>query len=417
MSIGYACLLVGAPGTVLSSCNAKTATEEKLRTVIAHNIKALDQIMEYNHKNDIHLFRISSDIIPFGSHPVNQLHWWEEYQEELFALGEKIRAYQIRVSMHPGQYTVLNSPNEEVVSRSIEDLIYHDRFLHALGMGTTSKLVLHIGGVYGDKKSAAERFVRNVARLPESVQSRLILENDDKSYTIEDVLAIAEQTGSPVVFDNLHHAINPPEQSLSDTEWMVRCHKTWKEADGRSKIHYSQQEPGVNVGAHSRTIRVSEIVDYYTRIPENTDIMLEVKDKNLSAIKCIQLLENNACGKELETEWARYKYYVLSRSAKNYQAIRELLKAKTEPVAREFYGLVESAMYLPEDIGAQVNAAEHVWGYFSSDCTKAERNRYEKLLQNYRSGESSIVTVKKHLLTCAKKRDQEYLLNSYYFYL
>lgn len=417
MSIGYACLLVGAPGTELAACTVKTATEEKLRTVIVHNLTALDQIMEYNHRNGIHLFRISSDIIPFGSHPVNQLHWWEEYKDELSTLGDKMRAYQIRVSMHPGQYTVLNSPKEEVVERAVEDLIYHDRFLNVLGVGTTSKLILHIGGVYGDKSSASKRFVTNFARLPESVKARLILENDDKSYTIEEVLAIARKTGSPVVFDNLHYAINPPEQSRSDTEWMLACRETWKEVDGRPKIHYSRQEPEANVGAHSRTILVSEFADYYTMIPEETDIMLEVKDKNLSAVKCIQLIEKNACGQELETEWARYKYYVLSRSARNYQAIRELLKAKREPLAKEFYALIESAMYLPEDIGAQVNAAEHVWGYISSDSTTTERNRYEKLLRSYRNGEGSITTVKKHLLNCAKRRNQVYLLESYYFYL
>ena len=417
MSIGYACLLVGAPGTELSGCTVKTATEEKLCTVITHNINALDQIMEYNHRNDIHLFRISSDIIPFGSHPINQLRWWEEYKEELALLGEKIRAYQIRVSMHPGQYTVLNSPDEGVVERAIEDLVYHDRFLQALGMDKTSKLVLHIGGVYGDKKSASMRFVTNLARLPETVKARLILENDDKNYTIEDVLNIAYQTGSPVVFDNLHHAINPPDQKYSDQEWMLACRKTWKELDGKPKIHYSQQEPGANVGAHSLTICVSEFADYYTMIPEETDIMLEVKDKNLSAVKCIQMIEKDICGKDLETEWARYKYYVLSRSARNYQVIRELLKAKREPVAKEFYTLIESAMRLPEDIGAQVNAAEHVWGYMSGDSTKAERNRYEKLLQAYRNGDGSIATVKKHLLVCAKRQNQGYLLDSYYFYL
>ena len=295
MAIGYACLLVGVPGTALSRCIVKTATEEKLRTVITRNIHALDQIMEYNQKNGIHLFRISSDIIPFGSHPVNQLHWWEEYKEELAALGEKIRAYEIRVSMHPGQYTVLNSLDEGVVERAIQDLVYHDRFLHALGMGTTSKLVLHIGGVYGDKISASKRFVTNFACLPDSVKDRLILENDDKNYTIEEVLAIAHQTGSPVVFDNLHHAIHPSAQRCSDREWMLACRQTWKEADGRPKIHYSQQEPGANVGAHSQTIRLPEFADYYAMIPQETDIMLEVKDKNLSAVKCIQRLEQNVC--------------------------------------------------------------------------------------------------------------------------
>jgi len=94
----------------------------------------------------------------------------------------------IRGSMHPGQYTVLNSPNEEVVEKSIMDLEYHCKFLDSLGVDYSNKIILHVGGVYGDKISAMERFKHNFNRLSNSLKKRLVIENDDKSYTIEDVL-------------------------------------------------------------------------------------------------------------------------------------------------------------------------------------------------------------------------------------
>ena len=417
VSIGYACQLIGVPGTELSRCILKNASEDKLRILIEQNLKSFDTMLDYNIKHDIHLFRISSDIIPFGSHPSNQLKWRDEFEDIFSAIGEKIRSNKIRVSMHPGQYTVLNSPDHAIVQNAIMDLEYHDHFLTALGMDQTSKMVLHIGGVYGDKKEASKRFVENFKKLSDSIKSRLILENDDKSYTVSEVLTIAHQTGSPVVFDNLHNEINPSTSNLSEQEWLLECRKTWKPEDGRQKIHYSQQGKKSPIGGHSETVFLKDFEAFYPLVPPDTDIMLEVKDKNLSAMKCINVMCLNATAAKLEVEWARYKYYVLSCSAKIYTEIRQLLKDKKAPVAKEFYTLIETAMLLDEDMGAEVNAAEHVWGYISKDGTATEKNRYEKLLNGYRKKENGIAPVKKHLLSCALKRDLEYLVNSYYFYI
>ncbi|MHB8130728.1 MAG: DUF1722 domain-containing protein, partial [Mobilitalea sp.] len=190
--------------------------------------------------------------------------------------------------------------------------------------------------------------------------------------------------GAPVVFDNLHHLLNPPEDRVTDAKWIMRCEKTWIHQDGRQKIHYSQQKEGRSPGSHSNTIFLPIFMAYYNELEnQDLDIMLEVKDKNLSAIKCINAVILDATAKTLEEEWARYKYFVLSRSARLYQEIRELLKNKASRVAKEFYALVELAYVLPEDKGAEVNAAQHVWGYISKDSTKTEKNRYEKLMEAY----------------------------------
>ncbi|CUU50473.1 UV damage endonuclease UvdE [Clostridium beijerinckii] len=190
MSIGYACLTIGVPDTNLKSCTAKSLTEEKLLEIISYNLKSLKNIIDYNIKNNIKLFRISSDLIPFGSSHLNQLSWWNIFSQEFAEIGRKIMDNDIRVSMHPGQYTVLNSPNDDVVKRAIEDLNYHVKVLDNFGVGANHKIILHIGGVYNDKEQAINRFADNYKRLNDQVKERLVIENDDKSYNINDVLKI-----------------------------------------------------------------------------------------------------------------------------------------------------------------------------------------------------------------------------------
>lgn len=293
MSIGYACLTVGVSGTKLRSCIKKNATPEILSTLIQSNLEALDNILDYNIQNGIKLFRISSDIIPFGSHPVNTLKWWEKFNAQLEGLGKKALLNGIRLSMHPGQYTVLNSPDEGVVERAVEDLRYHARFLDVLGLGKEHKIILHIGGVYGDKPVAVKRFIEQYRLLDENIRQRLVIENDDRQYTISDVLSIGKSEDIPVVFDNLHHQVNA-DNTHSEIEWIATCANTWKQSDGNQKLHYSQQDAGKRPGSHSATLDVDDFLAFYKRIPKkDVDIMLEVKDKNLSAIKSINAIASN----------------------------------------------------------------------------------------------------------------------------
>ena len=150
-----------------------------------------------------------------------------------------------------------------------------------------NKIVLHVGGIYGDKEAALERFATNFKRLPEAVQNRLIIENDDRLYNIEEVLGLAYRLQIPAVYDNLHHAINPPPSGGTDRYWIAEAKKTWKAADGKQKIHYSQQAPGKRPGAHTDTIQLDTFLTFHKQLEDQQiDIMLEVKDKNLSAVKC-----------------------------------------------------------------------------------------------------------------------------------
>jgi UV DNA damage endonuclease len=419
MSIGYACITIGISGTDLSRCILKNATPENIQRIIKTNLNALESMIDYNHHNNIRLFRISSDIIPFASHPVNQVAWWDIFKEDLYRIGEKIKSYRIRVSMHPGQYTVLNSMNDSVVYQALQELEYHSRFLDALGTDQTSKLILHIGGIYGDKQNAMKSFIQNYLLLPHSVKLRLVIENDDKNYTIQDVLTISSETGAPVVFDNLHHQINPPELLRSESEWINECEKTWSAKDGIQKVHYSMQKSGGQSGSHSDTIHTTQFLDFYKNLPnKDIDIMLEVKDKNLSAIKCILITENDVSYETLKAEWERYRYYVYSHSILLYQELDKMFLQRNTLSAIDFYESLEQIYFIPSDTAAEISAATLIWeSYFEENCSITNRNRFIKLINEYRAGKGTLKSLKNHLLKCANIVNDELLISSLYFYL
>ena len=416
MSIGYACLTLGVLYTDQKSCLLKNASETKLRELIAYNLNSLEKIIDYNIANHISLFRISSDLIPFGSSPVNKLAWWDIFAPQFQVIAQKIKQGGIRVSMHPGQYTVLNSPHVEVVERAIEDLNYHARVLDCFDVGAEHKIVLHIGGVYNDKKQAVKRFLNNYDQLDSSVKQRLVIENDDKSYSINDVLEIASVLKVPVIYDNLHNKINCRDKQKDDNYWIKQCQKTWQEKDGSQKIHYSQQDPFKQPGSHSNSIMINQFMDFYENLEsKEIDIMLEVKDKNLSAIKCINCTSATKTIKALEAEWSRYKYRVLDTSPRDYAALRELLKNKNEYPAIAFYNLIEEALQKERVIRNSINAALHIWGYFKNSSSDKEKKSFLKNIDDYEQGKISLKTLKNFLWKMAVKYRQTCLLNSYYF--
>lgn len=418
MSIGYACLSVGVPNTKLKSCIQANATDENLTELILNNLHSLNNIIDYNIKNDIKLFRISSDLIPFGSSPVNKLDWQQLFARQLAAIGEKVVQNGLRVSMHPGQYTVLNSPKSDVVVRAIADLQYHVAFLDAMGLCKKHKSVLHIGGVYGDKNAATERFIENFSLLDKNIKERLVIENDDKSYHIGNVLSIAEKIHIPVIYDNLHNRLNPCDGAKDDSYWIRLCKNTWTACDGVQKIHYSQQNETKKRGSHSETIKVSEFIDFYENVQgDSIDIMLEVKDKNLSAVKCINCLSAVKAINILEKEWSKYKYLVLEKSKQSYDEIRHLLKNKNEYPAAQFYSIIENVMSKEESRGNALNAALHVWGYFKEVAQEKEKNDFLALSSAYQNAKIPLSRMKRFLFRLAHKYNQEYLLNSYYFVL
>lgn len=374
--------------------------------------------LSYNGENGVHLFRISSDIIPFASHPVNTIPWQVMFRDQLNHLSSIIQEHSIRVSMHPGQYSVLNSPHPQIVQNTREDLAYHSRFLDSLSADPECKTILHIGGVYGNKREALLRFGEHYRVLEASIRSRVVIENDDRCFNIEDVLEAGTQWGIPVVFDLLHHLANPPRAPLSPRAWIQRCAKTWKTRDGRQKIHYSQQAPGGRPGAHSIQVQVEPFLQFYQEVNDlDLDIMLETKDKNISALKCIYCTEATLPRKYVEREWARYKYLVMSRSGSYYQEIRSLFGGPKDPssLALNFYRLAEETEKLPYSYGPQENADLHIWGYISQKASKREAEGFFQRLRDLKEDHRHLSAVKGYLFKLSEKYQMDYLLDSYYF--
>jgi len=417
MSIGYACLTLGVPDTAIKKCMMKNADDVRLHTLIGENLSALERMVDYNIKNSIRLFRISSDIIPFASSPVNTIPWMQIYQDRLAGIGQKVRQSGMRVSMHPGQYTVLNSPNDATVSGAVAELTYHTRFLDSLQVDDTNKIILHVGGAYGDKAAAMSRFCKKYDELDSRIKARLVIENDDSIYNVEEVLTLGVKCRIPVVFDNLHNQTNPAPAVMDEPQWIRECKQTWMEKDGRQKIHYSQQDAGKKPGAHSGSISIDAFMRFYQSLgEEKPDIMLEVKDKNISAIKCVLCTLEKGEISALEREWARYKYLVLEHSQQAYQSIRRLIRNKSAYPAIEFYRVVEEALKQPVHSGSALNAAAHVWGYFKETANAREKAGVAKSMAAYEAGKGQLALLKRRLYALAKTYGQQYLLESYYFH-
>ena len=272
--------LTSGRGTVL-----RNATPERLRTLIRENLRALARILAFNASHSVFMFRVSSRIIPFASHPVNRLRGWVEFERELSEVGDFVRGTGMRVSMHPGQHTVLSSPDYRIVQDSFRDLEWHCRFLEAMLLGPDHKVVIHGGGGYGDKQEALERLLGNFRRLPDRVRARLVLENDERVYTAEDLLALSERIGAPVVFDWLHHQVNPG--TSPPVRWLVeRCFATWEAVDGLPKVHFSSQAPGKRPGAHADYVDPQQFLRFYEQVRDlDFDCMLEAKAKDLALFR------------------------------------------------------------------------------------------------------------------------------------
>lgn len=418
MRIGYACKIIGVENTNTKSCTLINGSSERLTELSEFNIKALNNAIDYNIENNIKLFRISSDLIPFGSSEINQVRWWEIFSEDLSLIGQKIKESNMRVSVHPGQYTVLNSNNEDVVKRAVDDLLYHTRILDSLELNSNHKMVLHIGGAYGDKKVAIQRFMDNYIQLEDKVKKRLVIENDDKIYNIEEVLEIGIKLDIPVIFDNLHHDINHTENIREAKYWIDQCKNTWTNQDGPQKIHYSQQAKDKRTGSHSEFIAIEKFLDFYNKLErDDIDIMLEVKDKNLSCNKCINCTDPKLKISSIEREWSRYKYTILEHSHSDYLKIRSLLKDKEEFNPLSFYSILENALEKSGDFGSFENAALHVWGYFKDKASEKEKINFMNYIASFRKQEIGINRVKNYLRKLAEKYSESYLLESYYFEL
>ena len=288
MKIGYPCINRNIGCTANSTFRLANFSEENLIEKVENNLSCLMRILEYNLKNNILFFRISSDIVPFASHPINIFDWKSHFMTKLKKIGDFIKANNMRISMHPDQFVIINALDKKIVNKSVAELRWHCELLDAMGLDYSAKVQIHVGGVYGDKERALERFITEYKKLPECIKKRLTIENDDRLFHLKDCLEIHSKTKIPIIFDNLHHECLNNGESIRDAT--IAASQTWREKDGILMCDYSSQEPGERKGKHIKNINISKFKKYLKELEGlDFDIMLEIKDKEPSALKALKV--------------------------------------------------------------------------------------------------------------------------------
>lgn len=294
--MGYACIntdlresdIFTSRSPILNT--VKTKGFDYIKEIIIQNIDDLGRILIYNEAHGIRFFRISSCLFPHLGNPrlENSDYDLDFVKDRLKSIGKYAKAHKHRLSMHPGQFCQLGSPNPDVVKQTVIDLTNHAKLLDMLGYEPEdgSVLIVHGGGTFGNKEDALSRFKENYLKLPHKVRKYISLENDEFSYSVMDLLPFCESLNIPLCLDIFHNKISKDKVKITK-KLMNRIFNTWKIRNMPPKIHISEQQVGLRLGSHSKTL--DKIPLYVFMLPilcdTSLDIMLEVKDKEVSVFK------------------------------------------------------------------------------------------------------------------------------------
>lgn len=280
INLGYACINTELRELgIFSSRTCRLATYLKDKStvdvLIEQNLKDLMTILEWNKANGIKLFRMSSGMFPFCSH-LEHGYSIEKWRQHLKSIGDYAQINSIRLTFHPGQYCVLSSDRESVVINSIREIDMHSQILDMMGCSQDSVIVIHGGS---KKTGAIERFKKNFYRLSESSQKRLVLENCETCYKVEDLLPVCHFLNIPLVLDYHHFNLN---NDLPLDFLMKYILMTWKKRGIRPKFHLSESEPCCGESLTSRRKHSKMVYELPELLPNNIDLMIEAKLKEMS---------------------------------------------------------------------------------------------------------------------------------------
>ena len=289
VSLGYVSISMAISATTSSpytySEYLKSGDLKKLDDVITSNLLNLEKIVNYNIKNNIHFYRISSKIIPLATKDDVTFDYISKYSRYYERIGKKIEDNKMRVDFHPDQYTVLNSTNSTVLTNSMKILEYHYNLLNALNI-KDKLLVIHVGsGVFG-KENSIKRFINNFKKLPSYIQEIISIENDDKLFNVEDCLKISKILDIPLVLDYHHYNCN---KSYLDIKSVF---DSW---NGRvPKVHFSSPKNSKDFRSHSEYINSDDFIcfiDVIKGFNMDVDVMIEAKAKDDALFRLVRELK------------------------------------------------------------------------------------------------------------------------------
>ena len=283
---------------------------DPLQAIIGANAAASNFLYEYNilgvsyasgngdyaewlEREDHLEYLTAGDIVAVkGAKITKDLKDLEQLRMDIHSAGRKAKTHNLRITSHPGPFNVLTSPHQHVVDNCVNDLTMHGDVFDMMGLTRTpyNKINIHIGGAYGDKPKAMERFCKNFELLPESVRSRLTVENDDKAsmYSVKELYnGVYKRIGVPIVFDYHHHRFC--DGGLSEQEALELAISTWP-SDITPATHYSESRSKEQLDESIRPQAHSDYVyDKINTYGNDIDIMIEAKRKELAVARYLEL--------------------------------------------------------------------------------------------------------------------------------
>ncbi len=268
----------------------KKSDFDKIDEIILENLNNLEKIIDYNIKNNIHFYRLTSKLIPLATKEDVDFDYILKYQKQYRKIGSKINEHEIRVDVHPDQFCVLNSTKKEVLENTFKILEYHYKILEALNI-KNKIIILHVGSSVFGKENSIKRFINNFYKLPIHIQKCIAVENDDKIYNVADCLYLCRKLNIPFVLDYHHHICNNGGLNIDD--YLKDIFNTWNYTP---KIHFSspKNKTKKDMRSHHDYIDINEFIDFLNKIKHlniNLDIMLEAKAKDEALFKLVRLLK------------------------------------------------------------------------------------------------------------------------------
>lgn len=279
-----------------SKLDNEEAAIRKLERIAQSNLENCLRLLKHNAAHHIHFFRLSSRLVPLATHEA--LEGWDylsTIENELLKVGQFAEEYGIRIDFHPDHFVLLNSPKKEVGVQSLKTLKLHYYLLKGMKLDPTHRCVLHVGGSYKNTEEALERFVSNWSDVPRNLQKMILLENDDKSFHLQDTLYLCEKLGIPLAFDYHHHLAHHKE--LHKEQWIEEWERvvtTWKHSPLPLKMHISSPKNEKQFRHHADYIDPDMFLEFLKGVKGSVsqiDCMIEAKQKDQALFKLMSELK------------------------------------------------------------------------------------------------------------------------------